>query len=372
MSGGSDPQRSLSEQLRLLEDQLNRLNGDRSVRLVHPLQPPPGLPMSLGRPIGLAKPVLGIPDRFDDEDEANGAPSRPTSTFRRRAVIAGISLLLLSSTAVIPSLWHLTVPAAPDETPAPVVVSRTAQFADAARELSLRSLPPATADATVSPAPAVSAPEPAPPVGEEHARAAASPVATLTVPESELSRLSLPMLVSGGGRAWAGSAVVIDGLPAEARVSHGMKIAPDSWTVGIADVGHAVLSLPRSTPDRLDLSVRVVAADSNELAASALRIQVLREPNRAAEAAPAARFEPAAAETGAGREIAPAPASPSRQAVKVNRTKRPAAPARPPDIQEAMPQQRPAVTSSWVTEQRRAPPPAGFAPLGQWSQFSDR
>lgn len=382
---GSDLPRSLSEQLRILEQQLNRLSDDRPVHLVHPTRQPLGLPTILGRPVGLAPPVrapmLGVPDRYDD-DEATGGARRPRNTFRRRAVIAGISLLLLSSTAVIPSLWHLAAPEVPDEPPAAVVSLRTEQFA--ARELGqlgpaapapIEIAPPAPASIPVTPA---AAPEPPRQPGEDHARTDAHPVATLTVAESELPRLSLPMLVSGGGRAWAGSAVVIDGLPTDARVSHGTQIAPDAWTVGVADVGHAVLSLPRSTPDQLDLSVRVVAADSHELAASALRIHVVRDPNRAADAAPAAVFEPAAAETGAGREIDLAPAS--RQAVKVDRTKRPAAPAspaKPPATQQATNQQAkqqewPTATSAWVTEQRRVPPPTGFAPMPQWAPFGER
>jgi hypothetical protein len=381
---GSDLPRSLSEQLRILEQQLNRLSDDGAVSLIHPTRHPLGHPTSLGRPLGLAPsarpPTLGIPERDDLDDEVRGGTAaRPWSAFRRRAVITAISLLLLSATAVIPSFWHLAAPPAPEEAPAPIVTLRTEQFAYAARELGQTGIvapapaeaqPPATVAPTATP---VAAPEPPRPPEEDHAHADAEPVATLTVAESDLQRLSLPLLVSGGGRAWAGSAVVIDGLPSEARVSHGRQIAPDAWTIGIADVGHAVLSLPPTTPDRLDLSVRVVAADSHELAASALRIQVLRDPARAAEATRAAIFEPAAAETGAGREIDPAPAS--RQAVKVDRTRRPAvpaSPAKPPSTQQAKQPEWPTATSAWVTEQRPAPPASGFAPLPAWAPFNDR
>ncbi len=224
--------------------------------------------------------------------------------------------------------------------------------------------------------PTPSMPGPSVESGANHGDLISRPVATLTVAEGDLARLSLPMLVSGGGRSWAGSAVVIDGLPADARVSHGMKIAPDTWTVGIADVGHAVLSLPRTTPDRLELFVRVVAADSHELAASALRIQVVRSPDRAAQIKPAAIFEPAAAQTEAGREIDPGPAG--RQAVKVDRRRpvNPASPINPPATQQAKQQGNqkdwPTATSAWITEQRPALPPIGLAPTPKWAPFSDR
>lgn len=371
-SVGGDLPRSLSEQLRILEQQLNRLSGDRPVRLVHPTQQISDLPMCLGRPIGLAAPprapMLGVPARDDGEDWDLPAAR---STLRRRALIAGISLLLLSSTAVIPSIWHLAAPGTSVEDPPLIVSLRTEQFANAARELGHPRF--------VEPAPAMPTPSmPGPSVesGANHGDLISRPVATLTVAEGDLARLSLPMLVSGGGRSWAGSAVVIDGLPADARVSHGMKIAPDTWTVGIADVGHAVLSLPRTTPDRLELFVRVVAADSHELAASALRIQVVRSPDRAAQIKPAAIFEPAAAQTEAGREIDPGPAG--RQAVKVDRRRpvNPASPINPPATQQAKQQGNqkdwPTATSAWITEQRPALPPIGLAPTPKWAPFSDR
>ncbi len=373
-SVGGDLPRSLSEQLRILEQQLNRLSGDRPVRLVHPTQQISDLPMCLGRPIGLAAhpraPMLGIPAR-DDGDAGDWDLPAARSTFRRRALIAGISLLLLSSTAVIPSIWHLAAPGTSDEEPPVMVSLRTEQFANAARELGHpRFVEPAPAmPPSIMPGPSM---EP----GANHVGLISSPVATLTVAEGDLARLSLPMLVSGGGRSWAGSAVVIDGLPADARVSHGMKIAPDTWTVGIADVGHAVLSLPRTTPDRLELSVRVVAADSHELAASALRIHVVRSTDRAAQITPAAIFEPAAAVTEAGREIDPGPAD--RQAVKVDRRRpvNPASPAKPPATQtakqQAKQQEWATSTSAWVTEHRAAPPPSGAAPMPKWAPFSDR
>lgn len=373
---GGDVPRSLSEQLRILEKQLNRLSGDGSSRIAHPTQQPHGPPMSLGRQIGLAAPArspeLGVPERYDDEDETSGPAGR--TALRRRIAICAFSLLLLSSTAVIPSLWQAATPDATDE-PAPAEVSlRTEQFAHTARELGQGRFAAPTAADTPTPASAPPAAAPAMPVerGDEQARAPARPMATLTVAESELPRLSLPMLVSGGGRAWAGSAVIIDGLPTDARVSHGMKIAPDTWTVGIADVGQAVISLPRTTPDNLELSVRVVAADSHELAASALRIQVLRGPERPAQIAPAAIFQPAAAETEAGREIDPGPAD--RQAVKVDRRRpaNPASPHKPPPTQTAKQRDWPTATSAWVTEQRPAPPSIGLAPMPKWAPFGER
>ncbi len=363
---GSDLPRSLSEQLRILEQQLNRLSDDRPVRLVHPIQQPHDLPMCLGRPIGLAAPprtpMLGVPARDDGED-VDWDLLAARSTFRRRALIAGISLLLLSSTAVIPSIWQFAAPGTSDDEPPVIVSLRTEQFANAARELGHpRFVEPAPAmPPAVSPGPST---EP----GAKHVQVDLRPIATLTVAEGDLARLSLPMLVSGGGRAWAGSAVVIDGLPADARVSHGMKIAPDTWTVGIADVGQAVLSLPRTTPDRLDLSVRVVAADSHELAASALRIHVVRGPDRPAQIAPAAIFEPAAAETEAGREIDPGPAD--RQAVKVDRRRpvNPASPVKPPATQQAKQPNQPTATSAWVSTVL----PLSVAAAPKWAPFSDR
>lgn len=374
---GSDLPRSLSDQLRILEEQLNRLSDNGPVQLVHPAREPLGLPTVLGRPIGLAAPprapMLGAPERYGDEDGEHGAPARQR-TFRRRVTIAGVSLLLLSSTAVIPSLWHFAVPETVEQATPPALSLRTEQFANAARELGqARLVEAAPAESAPTSVPHTAAPAPSRGGRELSPQAVAPPVATLTVAESDLARLSLPMLVSGGGRAWAGSAVVIDGLPAEARVSHGMKIAPDTWTVGIADVGHAVLSLPRTTPDRLELSVRVVAADSHELAASALRIQVLRSPDRPAQLTPTAVFEPAAADTGPGREIDPGPQT--RQAVKVNRTKRPvlpASPVKPSPTQTAKQEEWPTATSAWVTEERKELPTFGFAPMPKWAPFSDR
>ncbi len=388
---GGDLPRSLSEQLRILEQQLNRLSDTGSVRLVHPRQQPLGLPMSLGRPVGLAppvrKPMLGVPEHFNDDEDIDraGAPTR-RRTFRRRAVISGVSLLLLSSTAVIPSLWHLAAPQAPIEEVARVAVSlRTEQFAHAARELGqirfsapeLAASPP-TAPAGIAPsAPDLASPPsdtvPMPSAGtpaapsERYAHANQAPMTTLTVAESDLPRLSLPMLVSGGGGpSWAGSAIVIDGLPAGARVSHGLKIAPDTWTVGVADVAHAVLSLPPTTPDRLELSVRVLAANSHELAASGLQINVLRPSHKPAQIVPAARFEPAAAEMEMAPDIEPRPAA--RMTAKTERSKPPARPA----IMPAAQPEWSTTTSGDISEQRAAPPSSGFAPLPSWAPFSDR
>ncbi len=348
--------------------------------------------MSLGRPVGLAppvrKPMLGVPEHFSDEDtDRAGAPTR-RRTFRRRAVISGVSVLLLSSTAVIPSLWHLAAPQAPVEEARVAVSLRTEQFAHAARELGqirffapdLAASPP-TAPAGIAPsAPDLASPPsgtvPMPAAGtpaapsERYAHANQAPMTTLTVAESDLPRLSLPMLVSGGGGpSWAGSAIVIDGLPAGARVSHGLKIAPDTWTVGVADVGRAILSLPPTTPDRLELSVRVLAANSHELAASGLQINVLRPSHKPAQIVPAARFEPAAAEIEMGPEIEPRPtASPTaRMTAKTERSKPPARPAIMPAAQPEW-----STTTSGDISEQRASPSSGIAPVPSWTPFSDR
>lgn len=383
-SDGNVP-RSLSEQLRILEQQLNRLSDAGPVKLAHPTTRPP---TSLGRPIGLAPPprtpLLGVPERYDDEDDDEGLAAAPPrrGTFQRRAVIAAASLLLLASTAVVPPLlWHLVVPDVSEPEPPAILVMRTEQFAHTARELrDVRLVQPAPSE-EIAPAPLLSpagavpeaAPEPAMDAGQEHARGPTRPRATLTVAESDLSRLSLPLLVSGGGPAWAGSAVVIDGLPTEARVSHGMKIAPDTWTVGIADVGYAVLSLPSTTPDRLELSVRVLGADSHELAVSALQIHVLRTPDRPAPIAPAAIFEPAAAETEKGPDIGDDVAS--RPTAKPSRAQTPASfPARPTSLPVRKPASQPApptATSAWLSTLQPASSPS-LTPMLGWAPFSDR
>ncbi len=376
--GGHDLPRSLSEQLRVLEQQLNRLSDGHPVHLVHPTRQPHGAPMSLGRQIGLAPPVrtpmLGVPERDHDADERDEASS-VGSAFRRPATVAACSLLLLSATAIVPSIWHMALPesairATSAVAPPAEVALRTEQFAHSARDLAARNFAPAP------PAPAAATPETPPDTRADTLESrppAPSPVTRLTVAESDLQRLSLPMLVSGGGPSWAGSAVIIDGLPADARVSHGMKIAPDTWTVGIADVGHAVLSLPPSTPDHIELSVRVLAANSRELAASALQIHVLRSPDTRASIAPAAIFEPASAETEQGPQIGPAPVS--RQAVKVDRTKRIAPPPPKPSPASQMAQQPepPKATSAWVSKVQPSAPSFGFAPepAPKWSPFRD-
>jgi len=376
-AGGHDLPRSLSEQLRVLEQQLNRLSDSGPVHLVHPTPQPYGIPTSLGRQIGVRAPVLGIPERRPGEDDADDADQPTRSTFRRPATVAACSLLLLSATAIVPSIWHLAAPT-PELTAtsftatAPVeVVLRTKQFAHAARELAQAAYPAREApQAAVAPAP-VAAPQTPPDTRESRTPAATSPVTRLTVAESDLQRLSLPMLVSGGGPSWAGSAVIIDGLPTEARVSHGMKIAPDTWTVGIADVGQAVLSLPATTPDHLELSVRVLAANSRELAASALQIHVLRSAGSPATIAPAAIFEPASAESTGGPDIGPAPVS--RQAVKVERSKRPAPPPKPPVTQQVQQPEPPKATSAWVSKVQPSAPTFGLAPerAPKWSPFKE-
>jgi hypothetical protein len=382
-ASGHDLPRSLSEQLRILEQQLNRLSDSGPVQLVHPTRQPYGVPTSLGRQIGLAPPVLGVPERFPGEDGAEDVDQPSRSTFRRSASVAACSLLLLSGTAIVPSIWHLAAPvaemtAASLPTPAtakPVEAAlRTEQFAHAARELAQAGLLIRAASVIDAPAASVqqapvAAPPPPPDTREGRTPAVTSPVTRLTVAESDLQRLSLPMLVSGGGPSWAGSAVIIDGLPAEARVSHGLKIAPDTWTVGIADVGHAVLSLPPTTPDHLELSVRVLAANSRELAASALEIHVLRTPDAPAPIAPAAIFEPASADTAGGPDIGPAPVT--RQAVKVERSRRPATPPKPPVTREAKQQDRPTASSAWLSTVLPPAPPPAAASKQSWSPFNN-
>jgi hypothetical protein len=342
--------------------------------------------MSLGRPLGVA-PTLGVPDPYPYDDEDAATPAR--STFRRRAVIGGTSLLLLSATAIVPSVWHFAAPvAAPELTsqasPPVQMALRTEQFSQAARDLAQMSLLLPAAPETSLPAPApvvVPVPGPLEPtIQDSHASAGIGPPMRLTVAESDLQRVTLPMLVSGGGPSWTGSAVIIDGLPSEARVSHGMKIAPDTWTVGIDDVNHAVLSLPPTTPDRLELAVRVLAPNSHELASSALQIHVVRTSAASATVAPAAIFEPAAAETANGPSIEP-PLPISRQAVKVQRTKRPDGPPKPmitrqvaqeakqPSNQSERP---PAAASAWVSTVLPPVPLPTPAPTPKWSPFNDQ
>ncbi len=389
---GSDLPRSLSEQLRILEEQLNRLSGDASVRLSHPARDPMGLPTRLGRPIGLAPPVraaaLGVPQRHPADEDADLPVMARPRTLRRHAVIGGCSLLLLSATAIIPSVWHLTtqepVPAATlSALPAVEVAVRTEQFAARGLGQARFGAPMSAQSEAAAPAPPAAlpalddAPETSPITRESRTptgpSTTTSPTTRLTVAESDLQRLSLPMLVSGGGPSWSGSAVIIDGLPTDARVSHGMKIAPDTWTVGIDDVGHAVLSLPPTTPDRLELSVRVLAANSRELAASAFQIHVVRTSSAPAQIAPAALFEPAAADTAHRPVIEPEPVS--RQAVKVERTKRPAspaAPAKPPVTQQVKQPEQPKATSAWVSTVQPSAPVLGFAPTPKWAPFNER
>src|SRR5690606_22863013 len=142
-----------------------------------------------------------------------------------------------------------------------------------------------------------------------------------------------------------------------------------TWTVRIDDVGHAVLSLPPTTPDHLELSVRVLAANSHELAASALQIRVLRSPDVPAQIAPAAIFEPASAEMAGGPEIGRAPSS--RQAVKVERSKRPAPPPRPPVTRQAEQPEQPKATSAWASTILPSALPPATAPVQSWSPFKD-
>ncbi len=349
------PARSLSEQLRELEAHLVSVN---EISL-----PPAGrrtrLPTSLGRPLGLSQPdgfpriLTAGPDGRTLEDDL---PPAPPSALRRSIAVAGAGLLLLTATAILPSLiWPHVEPTAPTVVEETEVSARTGSFATAARELALAPPAPVTAPAQL-PSRAVPPPlaEPAIPTGgtpqaaPEPATAidarAPQPSTTLEVAESELSRLTVPRIVAGVAPTATGSAVVIDGLPADARVSPGIRIAPDAWAVGIRDVDYAVLSLPRDTPERLDLMVRVVAADSHELAANRLHIRVRRTAN-AAEAARAAAASPVAAPT-AHFEPAAAVGEPGLEAVV------------------ALPLRKPAV----VMKRTPAPSPAWPTEVSAWTQ----
>ena len=279
---GATPARSLSEQLRELEAQLGHAN---EISL-----PAPGrrgrLPMSLGRPVGLTQPdgfpriLAAGPDARTLDDDA---PPPRGSALRRGVVAVGVGLVLLAATAILPSLIspHVRAPAQ-SIAEEPPISARTEHFASVARELALAPRAPAI----VAPPAATADDQPA-------------PATTLEVAESELASLNLPKIVSGVAPATTGTAVVIDGLPDTARLSPGIRVGRDSWAVGIRDVDNAVLSLPHDTPERLDLVVRVVAADSHELAANRLHIFVRRAANAAAPvraaAVSTAHFEPAAA-----------------------------------------------------------------------------
>lgn len=353
--------RSLSEQLRELEAQLGSIN-EMSL-------PAPGqrsrLPMSLGRPIGLTQPE-GFPRILSagTDDDADSPPPARGGALRRGIAVAGSGLLLLTATAILPSLiWPHVQPPAPPVTETPAAAPRTERFAFAARDMALAPHAPASVS-TPALLPARAAPEPIP---EPRMAPDSAPSAgtTLEVAESDLASLNLPKIVSGVAPASTGTAVVIDGLPDTARVSPGIRIARDSWAVGIRDVDNAVLSLPRDTPERLDLVVRVVAADSHELAANRLHIRVLRtvgaaEPTRHTGSIPTAHFEPAAAVGAPVPEvIEPRPAR--KPAVVLKRTPAPSATPSPAWSTEI---------SAWSQTAPSPQPPVERAPA--WAPFGTR
>jgi hypothetical protein len=372
---GTSAVRSLSEQLRDLEAQLCHENELSLPRIARRSK----LPTHLGRPIGLVRPE-GFPrlssltaDLDERSYQPEAAPS-PGAAFRRGATIVGVGLLLLATTAIVPPLFlHHPVPqATPPQIPDQLVTpQRTERFAQSAREL--RDAGPAAFSSPPPPPPQAqpvltqpaAAARPAPPPATAHLH----PTITLAVSENESARLDLPTIVTGMGSAsTVGSAVVIDGLPDGTRVSHGIPIARDSWTVASSDVDSAVVFLPRNTPARLDLHVRVVAADSQELAANTLEIRVLRATDVTAPIVPAtdiatahhgappatARFEPAAAEGQAAPDFIVSPP-----------LRKPALPrsARSPTW--------PTATSAWTLTSEDTPPPSAtveqpppWAPFG--------
>lgn len=360
------PARSLSEQLRDLEaelgyaDEMSRpLQGRRSK-----------LPMSLGRPIGLTQPdgfprILTIGE--DADPNYNRVPVR-RSGLRRGVAVAGAVLTLFVLTAILPPLiWRYAeppLPVADVEVPS-LSPGRTDQFAMVARDLARAPHAPTRLPTVDSLIPPVETRRSTPEVAPVAETAASTQATTLEVAESELPSLTLPKIVSGMAPASAGSAVVIDGLPGTARVLPGIRIARDSWAVGIRDVDYAVLSLPRDTPERLDLVVRVVAADSQQLAAKTLQIRVLRtahatEPRRAAEvpsqSAPRARFEPASGLGEPGLEaVVPLP---ERKPIVVLKRAPAPSPAWPTSV------------STWSqTETKPAPPLTRSDKAPAWSPF---
>lgn len=127
--------RSLSEHLRVLERELNRMRPRADTAA-----PPMRLPTCLGRPLGI-KPVE-FPSLASLAATAHArtlAPAMPYSrgpSFGRTAVVVFASILLLGTTAIVPPLiWHYTQPPAVVETQhAPEPALRTEQFAHSARE----------------------------------------------------------------------------------------------------------------------------------------------------------------------------------------------------------------------------------------------
>ncbi len=359
-SDGSIAIRSLSEQLRELEAQFGAESGGDNDLSLPRVARRTKLPTHLGRPIGLSQPD-GFPriarlavDLDARAQQPEPAPS-PGAAFRRGATVVGVGLLLLATTAIVPPLFlrHpvpvATPPPAPEER---VTSQRTERFAQSAWELS-RAGPGAVSSPPLAP----SALTPSAP---------SRPKITLAIAANESARVDLPTIVSGIAPASAGSAVVIDGLPAGTRVSYGIPIARESWTVASADVASAVVFLPRTTPERVDLLVRVIAADSQELAANSLEIRVLRTTDLTTPATPAspsttalantpqstARFEPAAAEGQSAPDAMVPP--PLRKPAVPRSVKTPAWPT---------------ATSAWTQTVQDAAPPATIGHPPTWEPF---
>jgi hypothetical protein len=254
-SDGSIAIRSLSEQLRELEAQFGAETGGDNDLSLPCVARRTKLPTHLGRPIGLTQPE-GFPriarlavDLDARAQQPEPAPS-PGAAFRRGATVVGVGLLLLATTAIVPPLFlrHPLPVATPPPAPEELVTSqRTEQFAQSAWELS-RAGPGAVSSLPL-----------APPVLTQSAPARAK--ITLAIAANESARVDLPTIVTGMGTASAGSAVVIDGLPAGTRVSYGIPISRESWTVASADVESAVVFLPRNVPERVDLIVRQQSRD---------------------------------------------------------------------------------------------------------------
>jgi hypothetical protein len=166
----SSAARSLSEQLRDLEVQL----GHENELSLPPLARRTRLPTHLGRPIGItrAEAFPRIPP-LNAEPEARLEPEPPPSTrakIRRGVTVAGVGLLLLASTAIVPPLLlaHRPLPVA-TQAPIPdqlVTSPRTERFAHSAQELRDATTPPAQARAIL--ARQLVAPQPVPPRPTSH------------------------------------------------------------------------------------------------------------------------------------------------------------------------------------------------------------
>lgn len=362
---GSLAIRSLSEQLRDLEAQFSAESGEDNDLSMPRVARRTMLPTHLGRPVGLTR-LQGFPriarlavDPDERPPQPEPAPS-PGATLRRGATVVGVGLLLLATTAIVPPLFlrHAAPVATPPVSEYRVVPLRTERFAQSAWDLSRAT--PAT-DSAVPPVPQIPfqvQPDRAQP-------ASARPTITLAVAPNETAIVDLPSIVTDMGPTSAGSAVVIDGLPDGTRVSYGIPIARDSWTVASADVQSAVVFLPRNAPERVDLRIRVIAADSQELAANSLEIRVLRTAGVATPMTTAlgdapqstAHFEPAAAE-GLGAPDAMVP-PPLRKPSPPRIVKTPAWPT---------------VTSGWSQTLPEAERPAVIErkPTTPWSAFGSQ